>query len=160
MVLCHLIIVENKENILMTQDQLPMVAIPSMNDTHLEEMLIINKLENAAKENDVKAVTEALKELHEHTAIHFFEEEDMMEEAVYPAFATHKAEHDRHLHELQSTIKYFEKNQDPKAITAYIEGGLSRWVIHHIQTMDAIMAQYLQEGTSCTATKGCTTASC
>ncbi|MEN8302775.1 MAG: hemerythrin family protein [Campylobacterota bacterium] len=146
----------------MTQDQLPMVAMPSMNDTHLEEMIIINKLENAVKESDVAAVTDILKELHEHTAIHFFEEEEMMEEALFPAFATHKAEHDRHLHELQSLRKYFDENQDPKAITAYIEGNLVNWLIHHINTMDSMTAQYLQQGltTGCEATKGCTTGNC
>jgi hemerythrin len=139
-----------------------MVAIPSMNDTHLEEMIIINKLEKSVANNDIEAVSVVLKELYEHTALHFYDEEEMMEEALFPAFKTHKAEHDRHLHELKSIINYFEQNKDIKAVSAYIEGGLTRWMIHHIETMDTVTAQYLQEGLSggCGATKGCTTGSC
>ena len=133
---------------MITQDQLPMVAMPSMNDTHLEEILIINKLDSAASENDINAVSKILKELLEHTSIHFFDEEDMMEEAMFPAFKMHKAEHDRHLHELNSVIKYFEEHKDPSAISAYIEGNLKSWLIHHIETMDTITAQFLKQGFS------------
>ena len=131
---------------MITQEQLPMVAMPSMNDTHLEEMLIINRLETAAKDNDLEAVPKILQELLEHTAMHFFDEEDLMEESLFPAFKMHKSEHDRHLQELKSVIKYFEEHKDARAISAYIEGNLTPWLIHHIETMDTMTAQFLQQG--------------
>ncbi len=131
---------------MITQDQLPMVAMSSMNDTHLEEILIINRLEVAASENDINAVSEILKELVEHTSIHFFDEEEMMEEALFPAFKMHKSEHDRHLHELQSVVKYFDEHKEPSAITAYIQGGLTPWLINHIETMDTMTAKFLEQG--------------
>ncbi|MEA3371560.1 MAG: hemerythrin family protein [Campylobacterota bacterium] len=147
---------------MITQEQIPMLAIPSMNDTHLEETLIINRLESAAKSSDIEGVSKILRELLEHTALHFSDEEDMMEEALYPAFQAHKSEHDRHLHELDALIKYFDKNRDVNAIIAHIDGNLARWVLYHMETMDAVMAKYLEEGLSggCGATKGCTTGSC
>ena len=147
---------------MITQDQLPMVAMPSMNDTHLEEILIINKLDTAARDSNTEAVSEILQELLEHTAMHFFDEEDMMEEALFPAFKMHKSEHDRHLHELRSVIKYFEEHKDTRAISAYIEGNLTPWLIHHIETMDTMTAKFIQPGstTGCSATKGCTTGNC
>jgi hemerythrin len=129
---------------LATQEQLPMVAIPSMNDTHLEEMLIIDKLDTAVANNDVKAISTLIDELLEHTTIHFMDEENLMEEGKFPDYLAHKSEHDRHLQELKSLVKYFEKNKDPKAIYAYSKGNLTPWRIHHIQTMDTVMAQYLQ----------------
>ncbi len=140
---------------MITQEQLPMVALPSMNDTHLEEILIINRLDTAARNDDIEAVSAILKELVEHTSIHFSDEEDMMEEALFPAYKMHKSEHDRHLNELRSIIKYFEKNKDTRAIYAYIEGGLTPWLIHHIKTMDTMTAQYVESGSStgCSATK-------
>jgi len=94
--------------------------------------------------------------------MHFFDEEDMMEEALFPAFQMHKSEHDRHLHELQSVIKYFEEHKATRAISAYIEGNLTPWVVHHIETMDTMTAKYSQPGstTGCSATKGCTTGNC
>ena len=144
------------------QEQLPMVAMPSMNDTHLEEILIINRLDTAARKNDTNAVSEILKELLEHTAIHFSDEEDMMEEALFPAYQMHKSEHDRHLQELKALIEYFELKKDTKAIYIYIEGSLTPWLTNHIKTMDTMTAMYLQQGlsTGCSATKGCTTGNC
>ena len=133
---------------MITQEQLPMVAMPSMNDTHLEETLIINRLETAASENETKAVDSILKELLEHTNMHFSDEEDMMEEALFPAFNMHKSEHDRHLHELKSIIKYFEKHKDTSAISAYIKGNLTPWLINHIETMDTMTAKFLQQGSA------------
>lgn len=131
---------------MITQEQLPMVAMSSMNDTHLEEILIINKLDDAAKSNETEAVQEILKELLEHTIMHFSDEEDMMEEALFPAFKMHKSEHDRHLHELRSIIQYFQEHKDINAIHAYIEGNLTQWLINHIETMDTVTAVFLQSG--------------
>jgi hemerythrin len=125
-----------------------MVAIPSMNDTHLEEILLINRLDTAARENETETVGELLNALLEHTQMHFDDEEDRMEEALFPAFKMHKSEHDRHLHELRSIIKYFEKHQEPSAISAYIEGNLTPWLIHHIETMDTVTAMFLQQGSA------------
>jgi len=130
---------------LITQEQLPLGAMPNMNDTHLEEILIINRLETAASENETEAVASILKELLEHTDMHFSDEEDMMEEALFPAFQMHKSEHDRHLHELRSIIKYFEQHKDTGAISAYIKGNLTPWLINHIQTMDTMTAKFLQQ---------------
>lgn len=130
---------------MITQDQLPMVAIPSMNDTHLEEILIINRLSTAARESDMQGVHDILNELLDHTTIHFKNEEDMMVETLFPAYEMHKSEHDRHLHELKSVIKYFLENKEPNAISAYIEGNLTPWLKHHIETMDTMTAMFLQE---------------
>ncbi|MEA1983041.1 MAG: hemerythrin family protein [Campylobacterota bacterium] len=130
---------------MISQEQLPMVAIPSMNDTHLEEMIIVNKLENACRVHAIPEVAAALKELHEHTIEHFSGENEMMEKAKFPAYATHKAEHDRHLHELASLRKYFDKNRDPNAVIAYIDGNLVKWMLHHIETMDTVTANFLKE---------------
>lgn len=133
---------------MITQEQMPMLAIPSMNDTHLEETLIINRLDTAARSNDIEGVSKALKELLEHTAIHFSNEEDMMEEAHFPDYEAHKSEHDRHIHELKALIKYFDKNRDTRAIVAHIDGNLVRWVLYHMETMDGAMAKFIEEGLS------------
>lgn len=128
-----------------TQEQLPMVAIPSMNDTHLEEMIIINNLDTAIANSDVEAISALLNELLEHSTIHFANEEAIMQETQYPDYQSHKSEHDRHLQELGSLVSYFERTRDPKAMYAYSKGNLTPWRIHHIQTMDTLMAQHATE---------------
>ncbi len=122
-----------------------MVTIADMNDTHLEEMLLINRLETAVMEEDLEAVSKTLQELIEHTSIHFCDEEKKMEETAFPEFKSHKGEHDRHLHELDSIASYFKKNKDTHALSAYIRGNLGPWFLHHIETMDTMTAAYLQQ---------------
>jgi len=129
---------------MITQDQIPMLSIPSMNDTHLEETLIINKLDEAVRKNDIDAIAVGLNELLAHAISHYGAEEEMMSDVGFPTFAAHKKEHDRHLVELQSVIDYFMKNQDPRAIYAYIEGGMSAWILHHANTMDRELALFCE----------------
>jgi len=129
---------------LIAQEELPMVAIPSLNDTHLEESLLVNKLESSAKDNDIEATLATLKELLEHTTLHFSKEESIMKESGFFEYNSHKAEHDRHLSELQSIIEYFDERRDPNAILAYINGNLKAWMIDHIKTMDTVMAKHAQ----------------
>ncbi|WP_309497955.1 hemerythrin family protein [Sulfurovum sp.] len=133
---------------MITLDQIPILAIPSMNDTHLEESLIINRLEEAVSNNDIDEVYQVLRELLEHTSLHYSDEEALMEESLFPAFKTHKKEHDRHLNELRSVIEYFDKHKDPRAVHAYIEGTLSAWTLHHADTMDRILALFVEEGST------------
>lgn len=127
---------------MITQEELPMVAVPSMNDTHLEESLLINKLEDAAQSSNIKLTLEVLKELLEHTTTHFAQEESIMQESGFFEYNSHKAEHDRHLNELKSIIKYFDERRDPNAIMAYIKGNLKAWMIDHVKTMDTVMAEH------------------
>jgi len=129
---------------LITQDQLPMLAIASMNDNHLEEMLLVQKLDSVARANDLDEVAKVLEEYVEHSIKHFADEEKLMKEADFPDYLTHKGEHDRHIKELKAFIRYFEKNRDPKAIYTHIEGGLSPWILHHMKTMDTEAADFLK----------------
>jgi len=128
----------------MTQDQLPMLAIASMNDMHLEEMLLIQRLDRVSRENDINETAKVLKEYLEHSIKHFHEEEELMQASGFSEYLSHKAEHDRHIKELHALIKYFDKNQDPRAIYTHIEGGLSPWILHHIQTMDTQASEFLK----------------
>jgi len=130
---------------MITLEQIPILAIPSMNDTHLEESLIINKLDVAVSNNELETIHEILHELLAHTNMHYAAEEKMMEESNFPEYYKHKKEHDRHLVELKSVINYFEINKEPRAIYAYIEGGLSAWTLHHANTMDRELALFVKE---------------
>ena len=132
-----------KGMILIVQEQLTMLALPSVNDLHLEELITINALHEAVKSADFNVIIEKLETLLEHTEKHFVEEEKLMQEAGFEGYYPHKGEHDRHLSELKHIINYFKERQDPQAIAAYIEGNLERWTIHHINTMDVEMADFI-----------------
>ena len=144
------------------QTQLPMTKMGTLNDLHLEEMLLLNRLEEASQAGVVEEVRTLLDALISHTEEHFDIEEDLMEEGLYPASASHVAEHERHLRELHSVRDYFQEHEDTRAVSAYIQGNLLAWFIHHTQSMDVPMSDYLSAGTAsgCGAAKGCTTNSC
>jgi len=130
---------------MITLDQIPILSLPSINDTHLEESLIINRLEVAVSNEKIDDVYLILRELLEHTRLHYFDEEELMEKTLFPAFKIHKKEHDRHLGELKSVIEYFDKHKEPGAVHAYIEGNLSAWTLHHANTMDRELALFVKE---------------
>ena len=130
---------------MITLEQIPILSIASMNDTHLEESLIINRLGVAVSNDDIDDVYLILRELLEHTRAHYVDEEAMMEETLFPAIKTHKKEHDRHLNELRSVIEYFDKHKETGAVHAYIEGNLSAWTLHHADTMDRELALFVKE---------------
>jgi hemerythrin len=134
---------------MITQDQLPMVAMPNMNDMHLEDMILINKLSNAAKNKDFDLSKNTLDELIAHTIVHFSGEEEMMEEKKFSDYAPHKKEHDRVLTELKSIAKNFAQNDgDFLLITAYVDGSLAPWMLHHVQTLDIPTAMFLKNEAS------------
>ncbi|MDQ7044795.1 MAG: hemerythrin family protein [Sulfurimonas sp.] len=133
---------------MMTQNDLAMLAIPALNDMHLEEILIINRLDKASRALEMDNTSAIMQELIDHTTLHFSTEDALMKEAGFPDYDTHKAEHDRHIHELKTWKKYFEKMKDPKAVWIHIEGNLEKWTQHHIQTMDTEMALFLEKSSS------------
>ncbi|MBT5933773.1 hemerythrin family protein [Sulfurimonas sp.] len=130
---------------MITLEQIPMVAIASMNDTHMEESLIVNKLTGAATNKELDLVAQMLRELLAHTQIHFDNEEEIMTKSEFPDMQKHKTEHDRHLKELAHLIKYFDGNREPNAILAYIHGNLVAWSLHHVETLDAEAAEYFSK---------------
>jgi len=140
---------------MITQDQLPMVAMPSMNDTHLEDILIINRVSKYVEMNDAQSVSATLKELVTHTIAHFSGEEEMMREKMFPPYSVHKGEHDRALDELKTITLNFEKNKDVRAVGEYITSILTPWLIQHIETLDTVTAMFLQNGVSPCSSGAC-----
>ena len=130
------------------QEQLPMVAMPSMNDTHLEDVILINQLSAAAQSKNFAATKIFLEELVEHTIAHFSGEEAMMQEHNFPPYQIHKAQHDRVLQEIKNVTKIFSEGEgDFSLVTAYIDGSLTPWLIDHIQTLDTVTAMFLVNAT-------------
>ena len=133
---------------MITQEQLPMVAMPSMNDTHLEDIIIVNRLSSAIDTQDSEEVAKIFAELVEHTIVHFSGEEEMMREKMFPPYPVHKGEHDRALNELKSVANHFYESKDLDFAKQYVEGKLIPWLIQHIETLDTVTAVFLTQGVS------------
>lgn len=129
---------------LIRQDQLEIIPTPSMNDAHLEAMLLINKLSTAIQNSDAGAVNETFIELIEHTKGHCKHEEEMMQEKKFPPFLAHKEEHDIALKDMQKAATDFQKTEDFQTSKKYIDSNLSPWFIRHTETMDHVTSMFLE----------------
>ena len=126
------------------QDQLEMVPTPSMNDTHLEAMLLINKLSTSVQNADVKALQENFIELIEHTEEHCKHEEEMMVEKKFPKYLDHKKEHDEALEKMSQVALRFNDTKDLEAVQKYIDFNLAPWFIRHTETMDTVTSMFIE----------------
>jgi hemerythrin len=121
-----------------------MVNTQSMNDTHFETMLLINKLSTAIEGADADAVNEILAELIEHTKEHCKHEEEMMLEKRFPPYPAHKQEHDLALDDMQKLASKFTETQDFEAADKYVKLNLTPWFLQHTETMDAVTSMFLE----------------
>ena len=133
---------------MISQESLPMVALGSMNDTHLEELLLINRLSETIARRDASQVTELFDALVAHTVEHFGGEETMMREKGFPPYAMHRGEHERALDAMRMQLMLWNDRRDFDALAHYIDELLPEWIAHHIRTMDTVTANFLAHGVS------------
>jgi len=127
----------------MTQEQLPMVALASMNDTHLEDVIMINELARLIDNRETDAITLKLNELVNHTVEHFAGEEKMMLEKGFPPYQMHKTEHDKALSQMKEVVEHWKKHKDFNALDHYIKVFMPAWLVQHVSTMDTVTARFL-----------------
>ena len=138
------ILVDKRAKILITQDQLEMVATPSMNNTHLEAMLLINQLSKTIDTNNKEAINEVFSELIEHTQEHCKHEEELMVEKKFPKYLDHKQEHDDTLVEMQKVALEFKDTQNIEATKKYVDFTLAPWFVRHTETMDTVTSMFIE----------------
>ena len=128
---------------LITQKQLPIIEIASMNKLHDEEIARIEKLYDVAKNNETKLVFELLNELIEHTKKHFADEEKLMQEVEHPDYHAHKHEHTKQLLDIEAILSFLEMTNDTQSIPSYLEGNLTPWIIEHVENWDSMVSQFI-----------------
>jgi hemerythrin len=129
-------------------DAIPQVALPFINHDHREEARLLNDLADAvaghrAGKVPVETVLHRLEALFEHTQEHFGREEEAMQKAGFPPYPVHKGEHERVLEEMEAEEVHFRETGDTARLEAYVTEGVPAWFIQHIQSMDAVTAQFV-----------------
>lgn len=133
---------------MITQEQLPMVAMASMNDTHLQDIILFNRLSQVIAQRNSEAISRVLQELLEHTIEHFSGEEKMMIEKNFPPYPMHKGEHENALNQMRHEIEIWESTHNFDRIAHYADVLLPQWLIQHVSTLDTVTAQFLVSGIS------------
>ncbi len=123
---------------------LPMLHTPSMNDTHFDEILLINQLSTAIANADVATIKEAFARLLEHTKEHYRSEEEMMLEKKFPPYLAHKEEHDESMEEMEKAMQDFLDTGDVDGARGYVDKKLIPWFLRHTETMDAVTSIFLE----------------
>lgn len=140
---------------LIDKNNLPLVDAEFMNNTHFEDVDLINKIyenieifeKNNSNEN-FENLKSTYKEWINHTVKHFLTEEEEMQKRGFFAYPFHKGEHDRNIEDIKAVWIDFEENRDIEALKNYIEYDLINWLVNHIRSMDTVTARFFNTGMS------------
>ncbi len=140
---------------LIEKEELPLVAMEFMNNTHTEDLEIINELfelvlkyeKEASIENEAR-LNSKYKEWLDHTIEHFKAEEIMMQEKNFPPYPMHKAEHDNALKTIEKLFEKWLQTKDIQILKQYFIETLPGWLVGHIKTMDTVTAMFFKTGLS------------
>ena len=138
---------------LIDKNRLPIVDMDFMNETHYEDVDLINDLyknielynQDSSLEN-FENLKMKYKEWIEHTVNHFATEEEEMVKRGFFAYPFHKGEHDANIEEIKAVWNNFEKSKDILKLKNYIEYDVVNWLINHIKSMDTVTARFFKTG--------------
>ncbi|OSM02215.1 bacteriohemerythrin [Magnetofaba australis] len=109
--------------------------VARMDDAHNALFDLLDSLQGA----DDAQLTAQFESIRTHLAEHFADEEALMTEVRFSAFAEHHGEHQRLLGET-AMLARFAKRGGQGAIGDFVRNRLPGWLTLHIQTMDAALA--------------------
>lgn len=118
------------------------VGIESIDQQHRKLVTLINSLQTAIDYNTGESFErEALDALVDYTKTHFKYEEDLMEQNGYPAFAAHRAEHERMIANVDEVLASYR--EDPDNAMQNANAFLKDWLINHINGTDKQYSKFL-----------------
>ncbi len=128
-------------------ENIPSVCIGFMNQTHQEEVEVVNSLMEmvksrlSGKQNDTEILRQLMYWL-EHTQAHFSRENELMRETGFPAFPVHSQEHEIALNRIQTVIDKWQENKDIELLQDFVFNLWPNWFVTHLNTMDKVTAEY------------------
>lgn len=129
-------------------EDIPGIAVGSMNNTHHEEVALVNALGDLliqAKSGNanISAITKALDDWITHTEAHFSRENQLMQEYGFPPFPVHAQEHDAALDGLHRMQQQWLENHGVDALSEFVFHSWPQWFQMHVNSMDNVTAQFL-----------------
>ena len=127
--------------------QVEHMSVDQMQETHEDEIKILNEIDKLAIKYDrgdveLKELEDKLDEYITHVKAHFANEERLMEEYDFPSFEMHKMAHDMFLADLQYATMQWKRYGDIKKIIYFIRK-TPEWIVMHVNSVDAPTADYL-----------------
>jgi hemerythrin len=122
------------------------VCIPFMQETHLEEIDMLNALyilfDRIRQGEDVPELVDKIQSIAAHTHAHFERENTKMRELNFPPYAVHKQVHDEYLNTMDHVIAAWLESKDITPLINFFENETPEWMKQHISTMDFVTANF------------------
>lgn len=128
-------------------EQVECMSVDEMQETHENEIAILNAIEKLAigyerKTVEIGELEKKLDEYIDHVNKHFANEERLMEQYDFPSYEMHKMAHEMFLLDLKSATRYWKKYGDIKKIINFVYK-TPEWIVMHVNSVDAPTANYL-----------------
>ena len=140
---------------LIEKDELPLVTMNFMNETHNEDREIINEIfelilhyEKNPSQNNTENINVSYQKWFNHTVEHFNVEEEKMRELNFPPYTFHKGEHDKALELMHEVFSEWKESENIFILKRYFIEDLPLWLTQHIQSMDMVTAEFFATGKS------------
>ena len=134
---------------LLYAEQVEYMDLEEMQETHEDEIKILNEVEQLASKygmdkSNLSELEAKLDEYIAHVKAHFSNEEVLMEKHDFPHFEMHKMAHDMFLMDLNYAIRQWKEFHDIDKIINFVYKS-PEWIVMHINSVDAVTARYLAQ---------------
>jgi len=134
---------------LLYAEQVEHMDLEEMQDTHDEEIAILNEVDKLAtyywldkSPEKLELLTVKLDEYLAHVKVHFANEERLMRKYDFPSYDMHKIAHDIFLQDLDMTLKQWKSFGSIEKVTNFIRKS-PEWIVMHINSVDAPTSAYI-----------------
>ncbi|MCF6244805.1 MAG: hemerythrin family protein [Sulfurovum sp.] len=134
---------------LLYAEQVEYLDVEQMQETHEEEIKILNDVDKLAiaysmDKAKLPELEAKLGEYLEHVKEHFASEERLMNKYDFPNYEMHKMAHDMFLLDIGITIKQWGKFGNIDKVVNFIRKS-PEWIVLHINTVDAPTSAYIAQ---------------
>ena len=139
-------------------EQVEDLDVEEMQETHEEEIKILNEVEKLAvaysmDKSKLNQLEVKLDEYIEHVKAHFSNEERLMKKYNFPSYEMHKMAHDMFLIDISYAIKQWKEFGDIDKIINFVYKS-PEWIVMHINSVDAPTSMYIARKMAFEAEKG------
>jgi hemerythrin len=126
--------------------EIPEVAMPFMQEAHLEEVAMLNELydlfDKSRQGEEVSGLAEKIEALVVHTHAHFERENEKMLALSFPPYPVHKQAHDEYLNDMDAVVAAWRESGELVPVMVFFEEATPAWLQQHISTMDFVTANF------------------
>jgi hemerythrin len=123
------------------------VGVQMIDAQHQELFRRADRFVKALESSDRQEIGILLSYLRMYCVTHFGAEENWMREVKYPAYAKHKAEHDRFVKDILALSAEHEKRKGPGLEAMRVGTWISTWLKDHVTSTDVSFATFLRAQT-------------